>query len=154
MCEVCGPVMLKIKQQERDDGTNEDPLTRDQEMVPMEQRSTFVASVPSSTQHVGEQSQLHMVQAVQTKLKAQLDILKLLQKHQEQLLEQQKKLESQAQNISDPNSPEFLQLQEQQVLLQQLQKRFSCLQVAPILKQANKQYHAQITSLISPRRLT
>jgi Bromodomain/TAZ zinc finger len=123
MCEVCGPVMLKIKQQERDDGTTDDPLTRDQEMLPGEQRAASVVSLPSGAHHMNEQSQLHMVQAVQTKLKAQLDILKLLQKHQEQLLEQQKRLESQAQNISDPNSPEFLQLQEQQVLLQQLQKR-------------------------------
>ena len=123
MCEVCGPVMVKIKQQERDDGTNDDPLTRDQEMMPGEQQSASVGQVPSGPHPVNDQSQLHMVQAVQTKLKAQLDILKLLQKHQEQLLEQQKRLESQAQNISDSNSPEFLQLQEQQVLLQQLQKR-------------------------------
>ena len=124
MCEVCGPVMIKIKQQERDDGTNDDPLTRDQEMVSAElQRLVSAASVPSGAQHLSNQSQLHMVQAVQTKLKAQLDILKLLQKHQEQLLEQQKRLEAQAQNITDPNSPEFVQLQEQQVLLQQLQKR-------------------------------
>ena len=31
-CEVCGPVMLKIKQQERDDGVSSDPLTVSQDL--------------------------------------------------------------------------------------------------------------------------
>jgi Bromodomain/TAZ zinc finger len=130
-CEVCGPVMLKIKQQERDDGTSDDPLTRDQEMSPTEQPPIFTpvmnptAIFPqaSSSSTTANQSQLSQVQASHSRLKAQLDILKLLQKQQEQLLEQQRSLEAQAQNISDPNSPQFLQLQEQQLLLQQLQKR-------------------------------
>jgi Bromodomain/TAZ zinc finger len=130
-CEVCGPVMLKIKQQERDDGTSDDPLTRDQEMSPTEQPSSYSPSMNptamfplgSSSSSASNQSQLSQVQANHSRLKAQLDILKLLQKQQEQLLEQQRSLEVQAQNISDPNSAEFLQLQEQQMLLQQLQKR-------------------------------
>ena len=79
MCDVCGPVMQKIKQQERDDGTNDDPLTRDQDMLPGEQRPASVASVSS---HVDEQSQLYTVQAVQTRLIAT---------HHEQLMEHQKK---------------------------------------------------------------
>jgi Bromodomain/TAZ zinc finger len=125
LCEVCGPVMVKIKQQEREDETADDPLTRDQDISPAEQPSSFTELLPSSAypQLSGNQSQLFQVQANHTRLKAQLDILKLLQKQQEQLLEQQKSLEIQAQNIHDPNSAQFLQLQEQQLLLQQLQKR-------------------------------
>jgi Bromodomain/TAZ zinc finger len=126
-CEVCGPVMLKIKQQERDDGSVEDPLTRDQDPIPPLQSQIPAAATTLSTtqqqQSAGDQPQLHQVQAQQSKLKAQLDSLKLLQRQQEQLLEQQKSLEAQAQNISDPNSPQARQLQEQQMLLQQLQKR-------------------------------
>jgi Bromodomain/TAZ zinc finger len=114
-CEVCGPVMVKIKQQEREDGSSssEDPLTRDQDPIPLQ------------GQHGdnSDQSQLYQVQAQQTRLKAQLDSLKVLQRQQEQLLEQQKNLELQAQNISDPMSHQARQLQEQQMLLQQLQKR-------------------------------
>jgi Bromodomain/TAZ zinc finger len=114
-CEVCGPVMVKIKQQEREDGSSstEDPLTRDQDPIPLQ----------GQLDDNSEQSQLYQVQAQQTRLKAQLDSLKVLQRQQEQLLEQQKNLELQAQNISDPMSHQARQLQEQQMLLQQLQKR-------------------------------
>lgn len=124
-CEVCGPVMLKIKHQERDDGSVEDPLTRDQDPISHSQIPSAASSIATSQhmQGASEQSQLVQVQARQSKLKAQLDSLKLLQRQQERLLEQQKSLEAQAQNISDPTSSQARQLQEQQMLLQQLQKR-------------------------------
>lgn len=124
-CEVCGPVMLKIKKQERDDCSVEDPLTRDQDTIALSQPASAATSLYTSQhrQSSSDQSQLFQVQAHQSRLKAQLDSLKLLQKQQEQLLEQQRSLEMQARCISEPNSPQFRQLQEQQILLQQLQKR-------------------------------
>lgn len=126
-CEVCGPVMLKIKQQESDDGSVEDPLTRDQDPIPLspEQIPATIATLAlcQNQPNLGDQAQLQQAQEQQSKLKALFDSLKLLQRQQEQLLEQQKILEAQAQSISDPNSAQARQLKEQQTLLQQLHKR-------------------------------
>jgi hypothetical protein len=118
-CEVCGPVMKQIKQQERDDG-NADPLVREQD-TSLTNNST-AANVSQRNFNVAAQTQdLNIVQ--HSKLKAQFDSLKLLQKQQEQLLEQQKRIEEQALLIQDPNNPQARQLHEQQMLLQELQKR-------------------------------
>lgn len=128
-CEVCGPVMLRIKQQERDDGTADDPLTREQDnsgQIPLVDSAPLVATSLQGRPDFADpsdQSQLCQVQAQQSKLQAQLDTLKVLRRQQEQLLEQQKNLEMQAQNISDPNSSQARQLQDQHILLQQLQNR-------------------------------
>lgn len=134
-CEVCGPVMLKIKQQERDDGSG-DPLAICQDASALGSsisNNLQQPSVVSSLQSFSDQQDLAQDQnndmgnvdslANQQKLKAQLDNLRLLQKKQEELLKQQERLEEQAQNVQDPNSPQAQQLQEQQLLLQQLQKR-------------------------------
>ena len=66
-------------------------------------------------------------------MKAQLVNLRLLQRKQEELLKQQQRLEEQLQNVPDPNSPQAHQLQQQQMLLQQLQKR--CQQQQMVLQQ-------------------
>lgn len=130
-CEVCGPVIYKIKQQERDDGSpHHDPLVRDQDVTLPVQNPEVPAVVSTGSanqqqpQDTSELAQLLQLQAQESKLKAQLDNLKLLEKKQEQLLEQQKNLEEQARNINDPSSAQARQLQEQHMLLHQLQKRY------------------------------
>lgn len=157
-CDVCGPVMLKIKQQERDDGST-DPLA----MAPDPSGSSGVAinkrhlqegmeaiqsfgvqdqdSFDTSQEATGSMQgllhgpdnsgQSHIQQ--QQRLKTQLDSLRLLQRKQEELLRQQERLEEQAQNIQDPNSSQAQQIQQQQGLLQQLQRR--CQQQQIVLQQ-------------------
>lgn len=126
-CEVCGPVMAKIKRQERDTG-GVDPLARDQELTAIGQ----VAEMPGMS-HQSEKLELQQLQEQQLKLQGQLDSLKQLEKQQEQLLEQQRRLQDQARYIKNPNSPQAQQLQQQQMLLQQLQKR--CQQQQMLLQQ-------------------
>jgi hypothetical protein len=126
-CEVCGPVMAKIKRQERDFG-GVDPLAKEQDMNSQEQ----MPEIGMSNQN--EQFELQQLQAQQLKLQGQLDSLKQLQKQQEQLLEQQRRLQEQAQHIEDPASQQAQQVQQQQMLLQQLQKR--CHQQQLLLQQA------------------
>ena len=135
-CEVCGPVMTRIRQQERDDGAG-DPLTKDQDPL-----STSRGTTPQPTPHqpalvtadaASDEAQLQQVQAQQVKLKAQLDSLKQLQKRQEELLKQQRRLEMHAKQVQDPNSPQARQLHEQQMLLQHLQKK--CQQQQLLLQQ-------------------
>lgn len=172
-CEVCGPVMATIKQQDDiDENDFDDPLAVDlsltepvpalssaesertqpaapavpneaqtpasamlyqtQAVAPVANQSQSavaalptVSNVPSQTQQQDpdEQEQLEQLQAKQATLQGQLESLKQLQKQQDGLLQQQHSLNQQAAVISDPNSPEALQLQQQQMLLQQLQKR-------------------------------
>ena len=128
-CEVCGPVMSKIKQVERDDSTT-DPLTREQEQgfgsaTALSQPPPMPQS--SQNQNQGqvavEQNQLQQLQSQHLKLQARLESLQQLQKQQNQLLEQQRRLQDQAQSIKDPSSQQAQQLQQQQMLLSQLQKR-------------------------------
>jgi Bromodomain/TAZ zinc finger len=79
-------------------------------------------SVPSQ-QDSEQQSQLQQLQQHQMKLQAQLESLKELQKQQQQLLDQQNRLQEQSQLIVDPDSPGAQELQQQQMLLDELQKR-------------------------------
>jgi hypothetical protein len=127
-CEVCGPVMAKIKRQERDFG-GVDPLAKEQDMNSQSQ----MPEIPSMSNQ-SEQFELQQLQEQQLKLQGQLDSLKQLQKQQEQLLEQQRRLQEQAQHIKDPASQQAQQVQQQQMLLQQLQKR--CNQQQQLLQQA------------------
>jgi len=133
-CEVCGPVMMKIKQQERDDGSVDDPLAHDHDISPPATASqpqipsvvaTFQPLPQQQEQQMGssDQAELIQLQAQQSKLEAQLASLKLLERRQEELLRQQKSLEEQARTINDPTSPQAGQLQEKYALLRQLQKR-------------------------------
>lgn len=120
-CEVCGPVMSKIKQLERDDGSV-DPLAREP-ADPSPQLQLPVPPQQQQPQNAVDQVQLQQLQSQQLKLQARLDNLQQLQKQQNQLLEQQRRLQEQAQNIKDPNSQQAQQLHQQQMLLSQLQKR-------------------------------
>jgi hypothetical protein len=199
-CEVCGPVMAKIKLQGRDDGSfdplagNQDimsasqplqgPTIQDQQgsqmaivaaqmmshqraqvaamqgAMPNQQQmqghamsgvaalaggghsqndNSSVASGSSAQRSQGasstmagnvtanmgqsDQNQLHQLKQHQLKMQAQLESLKELQRQQQQLLDQQTRLRGQSMLISDPNSPQAQQLQQQQVLLDELQKR-------------------------------
>lgn len=137
-CEVCGPVMAKIKQLERDDGTS-DPLTREQDPSLGVSTSQPSMMMPAAAEgitaidgHMGpgqvdqsqqQQSQLQQLQNQHVKLQQRLESLQQLQKQQNQLLEQQRRLQEQARSIKDPNSQEAQQLQQQQMLLSQLQSR-------------------------------
>jgi len=126
-CEVCGPVMSKIKQLERDDGSV-DPLTRDHQDPGLQSANLSTVSSPNVTSVTApvassEQTQLQQLQSQQMKLQARLESLQKLQKQQNQLLEQQRQLQELAQTIKDPNSQRAQQLQQQQMLLSQLQKR-------------------------------
>lgn len=122
-CDVCGPVMIKIRQQEKDDGSV-DPLTRDQYAGQQQNLPSVGTGAPNQQQQIpGETVQLQQLQAQQAKLNAHMDSLKQLQKQQGELLEQQKSLEQQARHITDPDCPQARQLQEKQVVLQELQKR-------------------------------
>ena len=129
-CEVCGPVMQKIKQQERYDGSIDDPLAREQDVAPSFSAAALPqmpTNDPSETTSESQQqlgsNELLQLRAQQSKLEAQLACLKLLEKRQEELVRQQKTLEEEARKISDSTSPQAGQLQEKYALLRQLQKR-------------------------------
>eukprot|EP00977_Amphora_coffeiformis_P004273 scaffold901_cov167-Amphora_coffeaeformis.AAC.4 len=85
------------------------------------QPSADGASAAAASQ--SDQSQLHQLKQHQLKMQAQLESLKELQRQQQQLLDQQTRLREQSMLISDPNSPQAQQLQQQQLLLDELQKR-------------------------------
>ena len=70
-----------------------------------------------------DHSQLHQLKQHQLKMRAQLESLKELQRQQQQLLDQQTRLREQSLLVSDPNSPQAQQLQQQQLLLDELQRR-------------------------------
>lgn len=183
-CEVCGPVMAKIKQQESDMNNASDPLApkdmlhpgsshhhASQQMTPqamqmqnqMSQQhlmtggqfhgqsptmqgqqmsmqsyashaSNSSSMMPNSMMethrdqggdlgHAEQRPQVEMLQEQRMKLQAQLDSLRELQKQQEELMRQQARLQEQAQLIQDPDTQHAQQLREQQLLLNQLQKR-------------------------------
>lgn len=79
--------------------------------------------VAASLQDNSEQAQLQQLQQHHIKMQAQLESLKELQKQQQQLLDQQNRLQEQSQLIVDPDSPGAHELQQQQMLLDELQKR-------------------------------
>lgn len=149
-CEVCGPVMSKIKQIDQDD-SSVDPLAGQPSdasvLQPPIQPPTQVqipvqvpAHVDQSTSGGGDQSQLEQLQSQQMKLQARLENLRQLQKQQEQLLEQQRRIQEQASNIKDPTSQQAQQLQQQQLLLSQLQQR--CQQQQLLLQQELQEQNA------------
>ena len=72
---------------------------------------------------MSQSDQLHALKQHQLKMQAQLESLKELQRQQQQLLDQQTRLREQSLLISDPSSPQAQQLQQQQLLLDELQKR-------------------------------
>lgn len=121
-CEVCGPVMQKIKQQERGQDTNEDPLTRDQNSA-SQTASGNAASATIQQQSVTGQLQVAQSDEQQSTMKAQVDNLRLIQSQQEQLKEQQRNIDQQLQFHADANSPQARELREQQLKLLQLQKK-------------------------------
>lgn len=137
-CEVCGPVMAKIKQVERED-TSSDPLTREQEQALATQVPPQSLSVAQKDEHalaMTEQSHLQLLQS--QKIQARIENLQQLQRQQNQLLEQQRRLQEQARSITDPSSQQAQQLQQQQILLTQLQSR--CRQQQILLQ---KELHEQ-----------
>ena len=147
-CEVCGPVMMRIKQQERDDGAF-DPLIRDQDSpVPQPTEASSAVQQMQVSVNVSDEAQLQQVQAQQMKYKAQLDSLKQLQKRMDELSRQQRRLEMHAQQIQDPTSPQAHQLRQQQQLLQHLQKK--CQQQQLLLQQ---EVHMQMNVDVSQQQL-
>ena len=153
-CEVCGPVMMKIKQKERDDGTSTsiDPLTKD---MPMQQTNLQGGMTQQGQQQIPSMEssdELKKVQEQQMKLKRQLESLKQLQKKQDELLKQQRRLEQHAQQVQDPKSPQAQQLRHQQLLLQQLQKK--CHNQQLILQQeVQMQMNGGSQPLVQPQAL-
>lgn len=116
-CEVCGPVMARIKQLERDDGST-DPLTMSRDSDSSAQQSGMIAQSQGAANDAAQ-----LQQNQQMKLQQRIENLQQLQKQQNQLLEQQRRLQEQAHNITDPNSQQAVQLQQQQILLSKLQQR-------------------------------
>lgn len=138
-CEVCGPVMRQIKQQnnEPDEGESIAPdrnASLSQNTVShqqaLEQQAQFMqgsnnpnlSSVPQVAVQ-DKRQQLEELQAAQQKLHQQHALLKQLQNQQAQLLEQQQQLQQQQQHVL-PQTQQGQQLQQQQLLLQQLQQQF------------------------------
>jgi hypothetical protein len=125
-CEVCGPVMARIKQLENEDGSV-DPLTNGQQEFGGHGSVTHQQLVSERMQQSlssnFQQSQLHQLQNQQMQLQKRLENLQQLQKQQAQLQEQQKRLQEQAQSIKNSASPQIQQLHQQQMLLSELQKR-------------------------------
>jgi Bromodomain/TAZ zinc finger len=137
-CEVCGPVMAKIKQVERED-TSSDPLTREQEQAlanPLPPQASSIVQKDAHALAMPEQSQMQLLQS--QKIQARIENLQQLQRQQNQLLEQQRRLQEQARSITDPSSQQAQQLQQQQILLTQLQNR--CRQQQILLQ---KELHEQ-----------
>lgn len=133
-CEICGPVMLKIKHQERsDEPSADDPLARDSstllspapqtDIMSTTQNKCGSNSIDQTTGLISSSNDHDQLLAQKWKLRAQLESFKLLQKQQEDLYAQKIKLEEQARYIMDSSSVETRQLKEQHMLLQQLQKR-------------------------------
>lgn len=130
-CEVCGPVMRQIKQQNSQctevAGSNDkDPLPADVNApVPSRQASQSAADLQNAADAVAQQKrqQLEELQAAQQKLQQQHSLLKQLQAQQAQLLDQQKQLQQQQQHVL-PQTQQGQQLQQQQALLQKLQQEF------------------------------
>lgn len=138
-CEVCGPVMRQIKQQnnEPDEGESMAPErsaslsqnSASQQQV-LDQQAQFMqginapnlSSVPQAVVQ-DKRQQLEELQAAQQKLHQQHALLKQLQNQQAQLLEQQQQLQQQQQHVL-PQTQQGQQLQQQQLLLQQLQQQF------------------------------
>lgn len=145
-CEVCGPVMAKIKQVERED-TSSDPLTREQEQALATQVPLQSSSLAQKDVHalaMTEQSHLQLLQS--QKIQARIENLQQLQRQQNQLLEQQRRLQEQARSITDPSSQQAQQLQQQQILLTQLQSR--CRQQQILLqKELHEQTGGQVPML-------
>ena len=137
-CEVCGPVMRQIKQQ-NNQPDEEDSLAPDkttpsapgllfQQQTPdqqsqLSQGGNFNLSNGTDAVAQDKRQQIEELQAAQQKLHQQHALLKQLQSQQAQLLEQQQQLQQQQQHVL-PQTQQGQQLQQQQVLLQQLQQQF------------------------------
>ena len=137
-CEVCGPVMRQIKQQNNEPDEIES-ITQDK-LAPLAQNSASQQVLEQQTQFMqgsntpnlssvpeaavqDKRHQLEELQAAQQKLHQQHALLKQLQNQQAQLLEQQQQLQQQQQHVL-PQTQQGQQLQQQQLLLQQLQQQF------------------------------
>ncbi|GKY92630.1 hypothetical protein MPSEU_000233100 [Mayamaea pseudoterrestris] len=149
-CEVCGPVMAKIKQLEREDGSV-DPLVGQHDSqppsaAPMQQMQPAMNAQPQQ-QVFDMSSQLQQQQQLQAQLKLRIEQLQQLQKQQQQLQEQQKRLQEQEQRIDDPNSQQAYQLHQQQTLLGELQKR--CQQQQNLLQNELQQQAGNIMPAVT-----
>jgi hypothetical protein len=160
-CEVCGPVMVQIKQLERDDGTvdplvgHNDPQQVNVGNTQQQQMSVAVSGGQSRLQQFDMSNQLQQHQQMQAQMKLRIEQLQQLQKQQTQLLEQQKRLQEQEQRIEDPNSQQAYQLHQQQTLLGELQKR--CQQQQQLLQTELQQQSGNVTaaplSQVQPQQL-
>jgi Bromodomain/TAZ zinc finger len=140
-CEVCGPVMRQIKQQQnsekQDDleplpASKDDLILSDPDLLPgtvvapdmARQGSKSAVQIQSADEALAAQTLNQIdLQAAQLKLQQQTMLLKQLQQQQAELMEQQQRLQQQQQHVL-PQTQQGQQLQQQQALLQQLQQQF------------------------------
>jgi hypothetical protein len=142
-CEVCGPVMTKIKQGELE-STSTDPLARRE----WEQTAASIPVPLHPSPTLQESAQLenatdlsNILDLPNQRIQARLENLQQLRRQQNQLLEQQRRLHELAQLITDPTSHQAQQLHQQQMLLTQLHNR--CQQQQLLLQ---KELHEQTGS--------
>lgn len=140
-CEVCGPVMRQIKQQQnsekQDDleplpASKDDLMLSDPDLLPgtlappdmvMQQSESAVQVRGADEASAAQKLNQIDLQAAQLKLQQQTILLKQLQQQQVELMEQQQRLQQQQQHVL-PQTQQGQQLQQQQALLQQLQQQF------------------------------
>jgi len=127
-CEVCGPVMLQIKQKEASEGSAStvDPLAKDQELnsssdAISHNRQLEQLQLQQQHQILQQQQQQQAHGGDQNKLAIQLETLRQLQEKQADLQLQQRRLEVHAQQIQDPTAAR--NVEEQKRLLGNLQLR-------------------------------
>jgi len=128
-CEVCGPVMSKIKELEQGDASL-DPLFRESDSSPALAGASAPANAPPH--NVARPNQDDQSQNQQLKLLARLKNLQQLQEQQKQLQLQQQMLSEKRNMIGDQNSQQCQQLTQQQHLLSELQRR--CVQQEALMK--------------------
>lgn len=133
VCEVCGPVMRQIKQQ-NNQVDDDDSSTQNKNILPTQNDiqntqsefvsgKSFVMSNVNINNEISEKDGIEDIQLTQDKLHHQHMLLKELQNQQAQLLQQHKQLEQQ-QGPGLPQQQPGNELQQQLFLLEQLQQEF------------------------------
>jgi Bromodomain/TAZ zinc finger len=146
VCEVCGPVMRQIKQQ-NNQVDDDDSSTQNKSIMPTQNDiqntqsefvsgKSFVMSNVNINSEISEKDGIEDIQLTQDKLHQQHMLLKELQNQQAQLLQQHKQLEQQ-QGPGLPQQQPGNELQQQLFLLEQLQQEFQQRQKMYLIQKSN-----------------
>lgn len=118
ICEVCGPVMKKIKLQEREQGGSQKKRSSSSSSS-----SSIAPAAAASNSSEGMSVQRLQLQENQARMKGLLQSLQTLQQKQEELLKQQRTFDEYARHITDPNTEKAKHVFQQQDRLQVLHKK-------------------------------